>query len=43
MRAGVERILQVESGTFKYYLKIVPTHYVGLHGECCVARCCSRC
>ena len=26
-RAGVERILQVESGTFKYYLKLVPTQY----------------
>jgi len=31
--ADVERILEKESGTFKYFLKIVPTEYVKLDGE----------
>ncbi|BDA44520.1 Endoplasmic reticulum-Golgi intermediate compartment protein [Coccomyxa sp. Obi] len=29
---GAERILQKESGTFKYFLKVVPTEYVKLDG-----------
>ncbi len=31
--AGAERILDKESGTFKYFLKVVPTEYVKLDGE----------
>ncbi len=30
--AGFERVLQKESGTFKYYLKLVPTEYIKLDG-----------
>ena len=29
---GFERVLEKESGTFKYYLKLVPTEYVKLDG-----------
>ena len=29
---GFERLLKTESGTFKYYLKLVPTEYVKLDG-----------
>lgn len=31
--ADVVRILEKESGTFKYFLKVVPTEYVKLDGE----------
>lgn len=31
--AGFERIVLKESGTFKYFLKIVPTEYIKLNGE----------
>ena len=30
--AGFERIVEKEAGTFKYFLKIVPTEYVNLRG-----------
>ena len=31
--AGFERIVEKEAGTFKYFLKIVPTEYVNLRSE----------
>lgn len=30
--AGFERIVDHDSGTFKYFLKVVPTEYQFLHG-----------
>ena len=31
--AGFERVVEKEAGTFKYFLKIVPTEYVTLRGD----------
>ena len=31
--AGFRRIVEKESGTFKYFLKIVPTEYINLKSE----------
>jgi len=32
--AGFRRFVDTESGTFKYFLKVVPTQYVDLQGAC---------
>lgn len=33
LHSGYERIVEKEAGTFKYFLKIVPTEYVNLSGD----------
>lgn len=33
LHPGYERIVEKEAGTFKYFLKIVPTEYVNLRGD----------
>ena len=33
LHVGYERIVEKEAGTFKYFLKIVPTEYVNLSGD----------
>ena len=33
LHPGYERIVEKEAGTFKYFLKIVPTEYVNLKGD----------
>ena len=33
LSAGFERVVEKEAGTFKYFLKIVPTEYINLRGE----------
>lgn len=33
LSAGFERVVEKEAGTFKYFLKIVPTEYVNLRGK----------